>query len=260
MIRLRIFTFISAILLGSCAKSGTPPSHYKEIEVTNGGTISGLVIFHGPTPPANSIIVTKDIEVCGATHPNASEPGRGAGIGNVLVYLDTITSGKPFTNTPSSARLDEFHCAFNPHLQVVRSGTLLSISNSDKVEHHFHLLLNGTSVLNDEEAVGAAPHELTLSTTGLYTGTCNLHPWMRGFVMVTTHPYYALTDSNGRYTLANIPPGRYTLKMWRDNWAIDQPKNANGIISGYNWGSDYRNQREVVVEAGKVDTADFVLP
>jgi hypothetical protein len=89
-----------------------------------------------------------------------------------------------------------------------------------------------------------------LNTAGLNIVVCDVHPWMRRFVMVAEHPYYAITDANGRYT----------LKMWRDNWAIDQPKAANGTISGYNWGSDFRNQRAVEVNAGQVDTVDFVLP
>ena len=260
MIRLRLLPLFAVLLFAACAKPGAPPTNYKEIEVTNGGTISGTVKFNGPKPPANSIIVEKDQDACGTSHPNTSAPGLGDGIANAIVYLDTVMTGRPFGAAPIVTKLDQLRCEFVPHLQIVRTGTHIVVSNSDKVIHNFHLFLNGKTVVNEVEPDGAPPHEITLTETGLNYVICDVHPWMRGFVMVTSHPYYALTDSNGRYSLTNVPPGRYTLKMWRDNWAIDQPKNANGMVSGYNWGSDYRNQREVVVEAGKVDTADFVLP
>jgi plastocyanin len=244
------------MFLISCAKQGPPPSNYKEMDVSNGGTISGIVRWNGAKPTTTSIIVEKDQDACGTSHPNASRPGNGEGVAGVIVYLDSMTSGKAFPNTEKAA-LDQKGCEFIPHVQVVKAGTNVLVSNSDKVLHNFRMTMNGKPILNEVEPEGAPPHQVMLNMAGLNTVVCDVHPWMRGFVMVTEHPYYAITDSNGRYTLANVPPGRYTLKMWRDNWAIDQPKADNGTISGYNWGSDFRNQKVVEVGAAQAVGVDW---
>jgi hypothetical protein len=68
-----------------------------------------------------------------------------------------------------------------------------------------------------------------------------------------------MTDSTGHFTLANVPPGHYTVKLWRDNWALDEPR-ANGHVTDYNWGSDFRNQKEVDVQANQAATLNFSIP
>ena len=188
----------------------------------------------------------------------------GSGIGRVDCGINRVprheTSGKPFAGSSATGQLDQRNCEFVPHVQIVRSGTSIIVSNSDKVIHNFHVWCGNRTVLNDVQPEGAPKQEVMLPEAGLHVVKCDIHPWMRGFVMVSDHPYFAITDSLGRYTLANVPPGRYTVKMWRDNWTIDQPHGTTGHVSGYDWGSDFRNQKEVDVQPNAAATVDFALP
>lgn len=251
---------IPLLLIVSCARQEPPPSNYREIQVVNGGSISGTVRYAGVKPPVNSIIIEKDQDKCGGTHPNPANPGSGEAIAGAIVYLDTITSGKPFEGSIPKTTLNQKGCEFVPHVQVIRNGASITVSNSDKVIHNFHFWFGVRTVTNDAQPEGAPASTVVLPEAGLHTVRCDMHPWMRGFVMVADHPYYAITDSLGRYTLANVPPGHYTLKMWRDSWSIDQPRGTTGHVSGYDWGSDYRNQKEVDVQPNAAATVDFTLP
>ena len=81
--------------------------------------------------------------------------------------------------------------------------------------------------------------------------TCDVHSWMKGYIWMADHPYYTLSDSNGAYLLSDIPPGKYKLTLWRDNWNVDQVKNKEGNIESYRWAKDISKEQEVTVEAGK---------
>src|ERR1035437_9540921 len=95
---------ISLLLVLACAKQAPPPANYHEIEVTNGGSITGSVSYSGVRPSVNPIIIEKDQDVCGAMQANASDPGSGASIAGSIVYLDTITSGKPFAGSSATVQ------------------------------------------------------------------------------------------------------------------------------------------------------------
>ena len=229
--------------------------------MTNGGTITGTVHYNGQMPAAPGIIVGKDQDACGATHANAADPGKGSGIAGALVYLDTITSGKPFEKMNGKTLLDQHGCEFLPHVMILRNGGSIIVRNSDKALHNFRVTLSGRPITNSVQPEGAPEQEVTFTQLGLNVVQCDVHPWMRGFVMVVDHPYYAITDTAGRFTLSNVPPGTYTLKLWRDNWQIEQPKasNGSGAVMAYDWGGDFHGQQQVTVSGGTT-TANFMVP
>jgi plastocyanin len=251
---------IAVLTLCACSRTTVAPSNYHEIEVKDGGSIAGRVTYNGAKPAADPVIVQKDQDACGVWHPNPSNPGSGDGIAGVVVYLDTITEGKPFSEFNTPATLDQRGCEFLPHTQIVKLGTKIVVTNSDKVLHNFHFYLNGKTVMNEPQPEGAPPREVVLPDPGLNIVHCDVHPWMRGFVMVAEHPYYAIADSTGHYTLSNVPPGTYTVKMWRDSWVLNQPKGPNGDVISYDWGDDFHNQKIVEVQANASTTVDFVMP
>src|SRR5438552_3516181 len=73
------------------------------------------------------------------------------------------------------------------------------------------------------------------------------------------HPDSTMTDASGHYSLANIPPGIYTVKVWRDSWVIDEPKGPTGLVTGYDWHGDFHEQRQIEVKPSAVVTTDFRL-
>jgi hypothetical protein len=232
---------------------------YHVIEVKNGGELTGVVSFSGDRA-ANSIEVQKDQDACGTGHANPSVPGSGTGLGGAIVYLDGIAEGKSFDEISLEGKLDQKSCDYIPHTQLMRAPAKLLVSNSDPALHNTNFKQHGTQISNEAEPPGVPPREVEFATPGLVDVTCDVHPWMRGFIMVAKHPYYAITDANGIYHLTSVPPGKYTLKVWRDNWKLDQPKDAAGHITAYKWGADLEKSSAVTVAQGVTQTVDFVFP
>ena len=139
-------------------------------------------------------------------------------------------------------------------------GSTIIFSNSDKVLHNYHINHNGETVINEAQPEGAPPREVNLKQSGLHVVTCDVHPWMKGYVWMADHPYYTMSDSTGAFTLSNVPPGKYKLILWRDNWEVQFIKNAKGNIESYQWAKDFSKEQEITVETGKDVVVDFKLP
>ena len=189
---------------------------YQAIQVTNGGTIRGHVFLSGPIPSLDSLPVHKNREVCGEQMPNNSlivSPNRG--VKNVAVVLEGIKAGK---SVPTSlAILDNQACAFVPRVQTLTVGQTLELRNSDPILHNAHAYLPSHDTLFN---LGLPPWRQvrhTMQDTGRISIDCNvLHTWMRAYLVVTEHPYAAVTDDQGRFLLDQVPAGHYTLHLWHE--------------------------------------------
>jgi hypothetical protein len=258
-----IFTIVLISFLCSCSKKqeaqeGIYSSTYKVISVTGGGSIKGTVKTD-PNQKFQAVIETqKDQDVCGTSHANPSVPNANGTVGNCVIGLEKITEGKDFPKKDYS--LDQKGCTFLPYVQIVPVGVSVIVSNSDKSLHNFHITRNGETILNEAQPEGAPPREANLKQKGLHAVTCDVHPWMKGYIWMADHPYYTLSDSTGAYSLKDVPPGKYKLVLWRDNWNVEQIKNKEGVIESYKWAPDISKEQEVTVEAGKDVVIDFTLP
>lgn len=189
---------------------------YQAIQVTNGGTIRGHVLLSGPIPSFGSLPVQKNREVCGQQVPDESLiVGQNHGVKNVSVVLEGITAGKSAPN--SLAVLDNQACAFVPRVQTLTVGQTLELRNSDPILHDAHAYLPSHATLFNL----GLPHwrrvRHTVQDTGRISIDCNvLHTWMRAYLIVTEHPYAAVTDAAGRFSLDQVPPGHYTLRVWHE--------------------------------------------
>jgi plastocyanin len=262
-ILLAAFTLIIGCKAKEQSEDETPSysSQYQVVEVKNGATITGAVVWHAESLPAKAIEIQKDQDACGLSHPNPSDYGIGEGMKGVLIYLEDIHSGKAFgSDIATHGTLDQKGCEFLPHIQLVKQGSELLVSNSDKALHNSNFKLNGVSLSNFAQPDGTPPRPVTLDKPGIYNVTCDVHAWMRGFVIVPANPYYAITGSDGKFEISNVPAGTYTLKLWRDNWALSQPKDAEGRITAYTWAKDFEKEQKVTLTAGQSLTVDFAMP
>jgi plastocyanin len=133
---------------------------------------------------------------------------------NAVVYIEKIP-GKRFSPPSEPVRLDQVNLTFVPHVLPILVGTTVAFPNSDEIRHN---------VFSPSPAakfdLGTYPRNTVRSQTfdqpGIVTLLCNVHVEMSAFVIVTETPYFAVTDKEGKFTLQDVPPGKYILKVWHE--------------------------------------------
>jgi plastocyanin len=190
---------------------------YEAIEVTDGGTLAGTVTLEGAAPAAAKIEVTKDPEVCGKEKaaPNLVL-GTGNGIANVVVVVKA-DKGKKLAPAATNPVLDQKTCEFHPHVLAFPAGTTIDVKNSDGILHNLHT----TSTVNPSTNVAQPKfkpliHVMVEKPEWPIAIKCDVHGWMSGYWISQEHPYYAVTDANGGFTIADIPPGNYQVELWHE--------------------------------------------
>ena len=194
-----------------------PAGAYQEIRVENGGSIAGRVIYDGPPHTAARLPVRKNRNVCGeSTADERLIVGPNRGLRNVAVWLDGIDAGKPPETAP--AVLDNVACAFVPRVQVVTVGQTLRLRNSDAILHNVHARRNGFTTIFNMGLPHWSEKTYRFTQPGHVVVDCDvLHTWMRAYVIVTAHPYAAVTGSDGRFRLTHVPTGAYTIRFWHEH-------------------------------------------
>ncbi len=227
---------------------------YRSIRVENGGTIEGKVKFIGTHIPSTILPMTKDGEHCGATKtgPRLSI-GDNNGVKNAIVYIRNIREGKTFDKTETPV-LDQRACDFDPRVMVVPIGSELIITNSDPVLHNVHAYTPGENrrtLFNIAQPVRGQRTTMRrdhFKNPGLIAATCDAgHPWMNAYIMVAPHPYYAVTDKNGRFTLDNIPSGEYELVMWHEGIHIEDKQVSRDVVQRYSFEDPYEIVQQVQI-------------
>jgi hypothetical protein len=189
--------------------------------------VAGAVRVSGTPAPRPPVPVTVDAAACGARVPDESVlvDARG-GLANAVVILRGATP-PPAAPAPG-ATVDNRGCRFVPRVQVVRRGQPVHVRNSDAVLHNARATVVAPAEVEVANlALARAGQALDLTrrlAARLPAGPgeavvrlgCDVHPWMRGWLVVVDHPWAAVTDASGAYAIAGVPPGRYTLAVWHE--------------------------------------------
>jgi plastocyanin len=208
------------LLLAGCSKNDTPPASYKpespvaKIDSATTSTISGVISFDGVPPKPQPIDMSQDPAcVMGKVPPNFGEAyAVNAGhLQNVYVYIKDGLGNYSYA-VPAPATLDQKGCRYVPHVLGLMVGQKLRILNSDPALHNIHSMPHENAGWNESQYPGGDALEKTFSKPELMIPIqCNNHPWMKMYVNVSTHPFFAVTDANGKFTISGLPPGTYTL-------------------------------------------------
>jgi len=186
------------------------------------GTITGKITFDGAAPEMPDLAARfteagapKDA-AC-TTHEKAEHLiVNGGGVKDVVVRL--AVGAAPKGNPPAEpAVIDQHNCRYTPHVLGLVAGQQLAFKNSDATMHNIHMYNGTESVANIAQQKGA-PENLTDVKTPAgdtpFVVRCDVHPWMTAYVLVTDHPYFAVTGDDGSFKIANVPIGTYTLQAW----------------------------------------------
>lgn len=214
--------------------------------VTNGGTLTGTVTLVGqvPKPKGYNLVTFPDPVYCGRISNGNGwrllqtfHVGSGGAFQDVVVLIEGIEKGKPFVfQTP---RIEAIDCMFKPFTTVVRDKHEVEVVNMDPAMHDIQayetselgprVLFNVPLPMNPHHPRMAAmsaryhkhlPGEPTKQTVRMTKGRrvfvmqCGFHAYMESWGLAVDHPYYAVTGQDGRFEIADIPPGTYKVIVW----------------------------------------------
>ena len=181
-----------------------------------GGAIKGTVTLKGAPPELKKLAVTIDQYVCGKEkNPEDLVVSPQGGIRSAVVWLDKPPAGTTAATLPSVTTMDQKDCLFAPRVVVVPAGGKVDFLNSDRLLHNLHGTPAANPPFNRTQPKGRTI-TIAFEKPEIIRVTCDLHSWMRGWVVVAEHPFYVLTDGAGDFELRGLPPGRYTLKAWQE--------------------------------------------
>jgi plastocyanin len=179
------------------------------------GKISGKVTIAGLAPKLPNLPVTRDIKVCGGSKPDeALVVGDGGGVKNAVLWL--VDGPPPKKSDKHTFKLDQKNCQFEPHVVAMPVGATLDVVNSEKLFHNVHGREGDKTVFNFAMPVPDYVIPKQLKTPGLIRVVCEVHPWMRSWVDVLPTTAFAVTDESGSFTIADVPPGKHTVRLWHE--------------------------------------------
>ena len=194
---------------------------YKVIEVSDGGAVVGKVAAGAAKAETKSYTISKDPEICG--EGNRDVPFvrvNGDAVQDAVVFLDKVKEGKAFGDELKTVKLNQEKCEFSPYLSFMSNGGNLTAVNSDHTLHNIHTYEQignaRRTVLNvsQPKAGDEVTKKIKLRKGVGMKVECDAHDFMHAFVFVAKNPYFTAVDENGGFKIADIPAGKYKIKVW----------------------------------------------
>ena len=219
-----------------------PAIAYQEIDVQNGGSISGKAVLKGPNPPPRifHLVLFPNLDMC-AEVPEDEETltddemnrvmydfleGPDRGLRDVVITLEHVEAGKPFKKEPLLIRAE--NCKFYPTVNVVRQGEVFHVDNIDAVMHNSQVYQaeRGKIILNipiPAEQVSDG-HVTFQKNYKIFQMICGMHEFMQTWGFRVQNPYYYKTGRDGKFKIDDIPPGEYVVTAWHFLMPIQRKK------------------------------------
>lgn len=191
------------------------------------GHLKGKFVYDGSAPAQSRLTITKDPDFCGQ-HNVVDESivvnKENRGLANVVVYLyvrrgqDAPQSHESYAATADApVVLDNDKCRFEPHVCVLRTSQTLVIKNTDSVGHNTNMATTSNTSFNQTIPSGSElEHHFTAAERRPATVGCNIHPWMKGWVLPLETPYFAVSTKDGAFEISNLPSGKWTFQVWHE--------------------------------------------
>jgi plastocyanin len=181
--------------------------------------LRGVVLFSGAVEQ-KKLAVTIDQYVCGKE--KAAEDlvvNAQRGVRSAVVWLQTPPPGASWPSAPVKVEMDQKSCAFVPRVVLVPAGGTVEFLNSDRLLHNLHSVSKENPTFNRTQPKGRAI-PIAFAKPEIIRINCDLHSWMRAWVVVADHPFYALTNEAGEFSLPSVPPGKYVVQIWQESLGI----------------------------------------
>jgi plastocyanin len=228
-----------AVLCSSCSSSpkGEPkgetklpaPVVYEKVNPATAGVLTGTVRFTGPKPARKAIDMDEDPACVKAHKGHAFDESvvvnRNGALSNVFVYIKSGLEGKKFETPSVPITIDQNGCWFQPRVMGIQTNQTLKVTNSDPVTHNIHPIAQLNREWNHSQSGGDPPlARRFVRPEVMIRVKCNIHNWMRAFIGVLDHPYFAVTGADGSFEIKNVPPGEYTVEAWQEKLGTQEQK------------------------------------
>lgn len=234
MARAKTLIYSLVLMLVTGVAEAASDEVYQVINVTDGGTIKGVASWKGDIPELPLFGDIVHPEVCGETQQSEAlmVDTKNKGVRWVLVYLDRIEKGKaPAEKYWLHMGLDKTNkvpgtvaCQFKEHIFPFVRSQVVAMVNYESILHNPNFFdERHVSVLN---MVMPTPYREVAHTILQYHGKgvmsyqCDIHSHMNGYWAGFHHPYFTVTDVNGKFEISGVPPGKYTLVGWHEGYKI----------------------------------------
>jgi plastocyanin len=204
------------------AADAARPVEYFHVDPATAGTVHGKIVFQGVKPPRKLISMEADAACMTANqgkkvYEEQVITGKDGGLANAFVYIKTGLEGKNFEPPKEPVHLAQHGCMFEPRVIGVRAGQNADVANDDPVSHNFHAMPTNNRDWDQQQSPGASDIQHRFPRPEVMIPVkCNVHAWMRAYIGVMPHPYYAVTAADGSYQWTNLPPGDYTVAVWHE--------------------------------------------
>jgi plastocyanin len=192
---------------------------FAALQLARAGDITGVITLKGTPPPEKNFADSlQGDQNCSAlysgTFPTTHFYAVNAdgGLADVVISI----KGGDFKSTGASAApvvLDQKGCLYSPTILAVQTGQKIIVKNSDPCVHNVHAKPTANGEVNQVQMPGGADLTFAFDKPEPFLKfQCDVHPWMFAWVTVVDHPYFAVSDKDGKFTIKNVPPGKYTLE------------------------------------------------
>ena len=198
---------------------------------TGWATLKGQFVLDGAAPAMKPYDVTKEHEICTI---NGKAPlqetlivaSGSNGIKNVVVFLRDASRVNESANPKTDQVVfDQKTCVFLTHVVGITVGQSLDIKNSDPTGHNTNILGSGFNQLIP--AGGSIPYKIQKEVQVPSKVTCSIHPWMTAYMLARKNGYFAVTDADGKFEIANVPAGEaLEFQVWHESGAAP----GNGLV------------------------------
>jgi hypothetical protein len=184
------------------------------------GTIVGTISFIGKPPQPLQIDTSAD-PVCGTINPNPTTDWvvvQDHKLANVVVYLRNESLNMySFDAASPDVTIEHKGCRYVPHVLGMQTQQTLKVLNSDPTFHNTHPTPKNNDEWNQSQPPGAAVLEKRFASAELVIPIKdNQHPWEKAYVGVFSHPFFAVSSTDGTYKISGVPPGQYTVVAWHE--------------------------------------------
>ncbi|PYX86536.1 MAG: hypothetical protein DMG68_15065 [Acidobacteria bacterium] len=200
--------------VGVAARSGAPA----DVKSQTSGSLMGKVKLEGQPPKLTHMNMASDPS-CPKSASSSNDEfvvGNNGTLGNVVVYVSEGLENRTFDVPTEPAVVEQKGCMYQPHVLALRANQKMQVVNHDTTMHNIHPLPTNNREWNKAEPAGTTLEETFTREEVAIPVKCNVHPWMRSYIAVFKHPFFAVTSKDGSFDLRNLPPGNYTIQAWHE--------------------------------------------